>query len=123
MSRGTRSISATHKLLPFPLRQRGAVARDPADLVDVGDAPDLPDDLLYVLEAPRLEREPAQRRSFLDGVHPRREYVHPRIRDDRRYVLEEVHPVQGLDEQLHREELPRPLRPFDLYEALRVTGL
>jgi hypothetical protein len=36
-----------------------AVAGDPVDVVNIGDAPDLTYDLLDVLHARRLEREPA----------------------------------------------------------------
>src|SRR5215203_6984574 len=124
MSRRTRSISATKGLLAFVgSGQRRAVAGDPADVVDVGDRPDLAYNLLDVRQARRLEREPAQGRSVLDGIHPRREDVHPRIRDGRGDVLQEAHPVQRLDEQLHREEPPGGLRPLDLDKTIRVARL
>src|SRR5918997_3091828 len=124
MSRRTCSISATKRLLAFVgSGQRRAVARDPANVVDVGDRPDLAYNFLDVRQARRLEREPAEGRAVLDGVYPRREDVYPRVRDSRRDVFEEMHPVQGLDEDLYRKEPPSPLRPLDLDEAVRVTRL
>src|SRR5215207_2926159 len=121
MSRRTCSISVIPRPHLTLVVERRAVARDAADVVDVGDGPDLAYNLLDVRYASRLESEPAQGRPVLDGIHPRRQYVHPRIRDGRGYVLEEVHPVQRLDQQLHREEPPFALRPLDLGEALRVA--
>src|SRR5215210_7960246 len=58
-----------------------SVAGDPADVVDVWDAPDLAYYLLDVLHAAGLEGEAAERRAILDGVNPGRDDVHPRIRD------------------------------------------
>src|SRR5919112_5530215 len=100
-----------------------AVAGDPVDVVDIGDVTDLAHYLLDVLYARRLEREPAEGRPVLDGVNPRRGYVHPSVRDCRRDVFEEVHPVERLDEQLYGEELVGPPAPLDLDEALGVPGL
>src|SRR5215210_5526095 len=121
MSRRTCSISVIPRPPLALVVERRAVARDAADVVDVGDGPNLAYNLLEVRYARRLEREPAQGRPVLDGIHPRGKYVYPRVRDGRGYVLEEVHPVQRLDEQLHREEPPFALRPLDLGEALRVA--
>src|SRR3712207_2953211 len=95
-----------------------SVAGDPADVVDVRDAPDLAYNLHDVLHAAGLEREPAEGRAVLDGVHPRRDDVHPCVRDARGYVLEEVHPVERLDEQLHREALALAAGPLNLDEPL-----
>src|SRR5215208_1073451 len=107
MSRRTCSISATKGLLAFVgSGQRRAVAGDPADVVDVGDAPDLAYNLLDVLQARRLEREPAQGRPVLDGIHPRGEYAHACVGDGRGYVLQKMHPVQRLDEEFDGEQLP-----------------
>src|SRR5215212_10851419 len=72
------SISLSANPLAF---QRRAVTGDPVDVVDIGDAPDLAYHFLDVLHARRLEREFAEGRSILDGVNPRRKYVHTGIRD------------------------------------------
>src|SRR4028119_1503675 len=120
MDDGRPTLTLSRRKLAFEGR---AVAGDAADVVDVGDAPDLANDLLDVLHAAGLEREAAERRPVLDGIDPRGEDVYPRVGDAGRYDLEEVHPVERLDEQLHREELPLPTGPLDLHEPLRVLGL
>src|SRR3712207_3037697 len=123
MSRGTRSISATKSSQLSVDAYRGAVAGNPADVVDVGDAPDLAYDLLDVRQARGLEREPREGCPVFDRVHPRREYAHSRVGDDRGNVLEETHAVQRLDEDLHRKQTSRRRHPLDLGEALRVARL
>jgi len=124
MSRRTCSISATKGLLAFVGGgQRRTVAGDPTNVVDVGDRPDLAYNLLDVGQASGLEREAAQGRAVFDGVYPRREDVYPSVRDGRGDVLEEVHPIQCLDEDLDRKEPPSPLHPLDLDEAIRVARL
>src|SRR5215211_3973630 len=115
----TCSISLT-SLLVF---EGCAVAGDPVDVVDVGNAPDLTYYLLDVLHARRFEGESAEGRPAFYGVDPCRDDVDAGVRDRSRYVLEQVHPVEGLDEQLDGEELVGPLSPFDLDEALGVPGL
>src|SRR4028118_480686 len=120
MDDGRPKLTLSRRKLAFEGR---AVAGDPVDVVDVGDAPDLPHYLLDVLHAAGLEREAAERRPVLDCVDPRREDVHPGVGDAGGYVLEEVHPVERLDEKLNREELPLPAGPLDLHEPLRVLGL
>src|SRR3990170_4767558 len=87
------TLTLSRRKLAF---QGRAVAGDAADVVDVGDAPDLAYYLLDVLHAAGLEREAAERRPILDGVDPRREDVHPGVGDAGRYVLEKVHPVERL---------------------------
>src|ERR671921_1380704 len=81
------------------------VAGDPVDVVDIWDAPDLADYLLHVLHARGLEREAAQGGTIFDGIDSRREDVHAGVRDRRRDVLQQVHTVEGLHEQLDRKEL------------------
>src|SRR5215210_8649533 len=123
MSRLTCSISVISRPPLALVVERRAVAGDPADVVDVGDGADLAHDLLDVPQARGLESEPAQSRPVLDGIHPRREDAHPGVGDGRGYVLEKVHPVQRLDEQLHRKEPSPALRPLDLDKTLRVARL
>src|SRR4028119_62965 len=67
------TLTLSRRKLAFEGR---AVAGDPADVVDVGDAPDLAYYLLDVLHAAGLEREAAERRPVLDCVDPRGEDVH-----------------------------------------------
>src|SRR5215210_185080 len=98
MERVTCSISVKGTSLVL---QRRAVAGDPVHVVHVGDAPDLARYLLDVLHARRLEREPAEGRAVFYGIDPGRENVHAGVRDRGRYVLQEMHPGEGLDEQLH----------------------
>src|ERR671911_2754929 len=100
-----------------------AVAGDPVDVVDVGDAPDLAYYLLYVLHARGFESEPAKGCPVLDSIDPRGDDVHAGVRDRSRYILQQVHPVEGFDEQLDGEELVRTLGPFDLDKPLGVPGL
>src|ERR687898_748617 len=77
-----------------------AVAGDPVDVVDVGDAPDLAYYLLDVLHTRGFESEPAQGRPVLDGIDPRGDDVDAGVRDRGRYILQQMHPVEGFDEQL-----------------------
>src|SRR5215212_5177949 len=104
----TCSISLT-SLLVF---EGCAVAGDPVDVVDVGNAPDLTYYLLDVLHARGLESEPAEGRPVLDGVDPRRDDVDAGVRDRSSYVLQQVHPIEGLDEQLDGKEFVGPRSPF-----------
>src|SRR5215211_883442 len=115
----TCSISLT-SLLVF---EGCAVAGDPVDVIDVGDAPDLAYYLLDVLHARGLESEPAEGGSVFYGVDPCRDDVDAGVRDRGRYVLQQVHPVEGLHEQLDGEELVGPGVPFDLHKALGIPGL
>src|SRR5829696_5644904 len=115
----TCSISLT-SLLVF---EGCAVAGDPVDVVDVGNAPDLAYYLLDVLHARCFESEPAQGCPVLDGIDPRGDDVYASVRDRGRYILQQMHPVEGFDEQLHGEELVRTSGPFDLDKALGVPGL
>src|SRR5918994_676025 len=100
-----------------------AVAGDPVDVVDVGDAPDLAYYLLDVLHTRGFESEPAQGRPVLDGIDPRGADVDAGVRDRCRYILQQMHPVEGLDQQLDGEELVGTFGPFDLDKTLRVPGL
>src|SRR3954447_9407982 len=124
MSRRTCAISATEGLLTFVGRsKRSTVTGDPAYSVDVRDGADLAHDLLDVSQARGLEREPAQGCTVLYGIYPGREDTHACVRDGRGNVLEQVHPIQGLDEDLHSKETSFALCPLDLHEALRVACL
>src|SRR5919202_2141450 len=111
------SVTCSISLTSFLVLEGCAVAGDPVDVVDVGDAPDLAYYLLDVLHARGLEGEPAERSPVLYGVDPRREDVDAGIRDRGRYVFQQVHPVEGLDEKLDGEELLRPRGPFDFHKA------
>src|ERR687885_1938180 len=103
--------------------QGRAVAGDPVDVVDVGDTPDLAHDLFDVLHATSPEREPAEGRPVLDGVHPGGEDVHPGVGDGLGYIAEQVRPVQRLDHELDGEELAPAHGPLDLDEPLWAPRL
>src|SRR4028119_2051284 len=88
MDDGRPKLTLSRRKLAF---EGGTVAGDPADVVDVRDAPDLAYYLLDVLHAAGLEREAAERRPVLDGVDPCGEDVYPGVGDAGRYGLAEGH--------------------------------